>query len=98
MLPNCPQKTSDHTSSYPNQIITIFTYITHLSNPSNSVYKTGLICADAGYHIRHNTTVVVNYARGNITHISGDIFIPVGGGTQHLSMHEDDEMFTNLLT
>ena len=97
VLPNCPPK---HQTT-PLHILTrslLHSPITHPSNSPNSVYKTALICADAGYHIRHNTTVVVNYALDNIAHTNRDTYIPVGARTQHTSTHQEDEIFTNLLT
>ena len=97
VLPYCPPK---HQTT-PLHILTrslLDSPISHPSNSPNSVYKTALICADVGYHIRHNTTVVVNYALDNIANTNRDIYIPVGSRTQHPSTHQADEIFMNLLT
>ena len=72
VLPNCPPK-------YPTTPLHILVRsllhspISHPSSTPNSVHKTALISADAGYHIRHNSTVVVNYALDNIAHVETEI-------------------------
>ena len=96
VLPNCPPK---HQTTPLHILIRSLLHspITHLSNSPNSVYKTSLICADAGYHIRHNTTVVVNYALDYIVHTNRYVYIPVGAQKQHPSTHKEDDIFSNLL-
>ena len=97
VLPNCPP----HYPTTPLHILIrslLHSPISHPSDTPNNVYKTNQICADAGYHIRHNSTVIVNYALDNIAHTNRNTYIPIGSQTQHPATTRETELFTNLLT
>ena len=97
VLPNCPPR-------YPittNHTLTRSLLHSTTSTPSikpNSVYQTAQICSDAGFFIRHTSTVVINYALDNLAHINRHEYIPVGTTTHHPSLPLPSKVFDNLLT